>query len=65
MLAYERSSNSEIARIALNFSNEPRNISLSSGRITKQLHTNASATPATAANLRLGPCEGVVLISTT
>jgi len=65
VLAYERRSNSEIARVALNFSDQPRNISLGSGRITHQLHTNASAAVATSADLRLGPCEGVVLILTT
>jgi glycosidase len=65
VLAYERSSNSEIARIALNFSDQPCDVSLGSGRITKQLHTNASAALATSADLRLGPCEGAVLVFTT
>lgn len=62
VFAYERSSQREVARIALNFSDEPRNISLGTGRITDSLHTNDDATAATSTNIQLGPCEGIVVI---
>ncbi len=62
VLSYERRSGSEIARIALNFSDAPQRVNLGAGRIAHELHSNASASVASAASIELGPCEGVVLI---
>ena len=65
VLAYERRTDSEVARIALNFSDQPRNVSLGSGRITHQLHTNPSAGVAHPNAFPLGPAEGIVTIIET
>ena len=62
VLAFERRTDSEVARVALNFSDEPRNVSLGSGRITHQLHTNPSAGVAHPNAFPLGPAEGIVTI---
>jgi alpha-glucosidase len=65
VLAYERSSERELARVALNFSDDSRRVSLGTGPITHHLHTNENSTVATSTDLALGPCEGIVLIFTT
>jgi alpha-glucosidase len=65
VFAYERRSETEVARIALNFSDESKRVPLGAGRITHQLHSNENTTVATPADLELAPCEGVVLILAT
>jgi glycosidase len=62
VFAYERRSEAEVARIALNFSDESRRVSLGAGRITHQLHTNENTSVATPTDLELAPCGGIVVI---
>ncbi len=62
VFAYERRSEREVARIALNFSDQPNDVSLGSGRIVDQLHSAANAPIATATAFQLAPAEGIVLI---
>lgn len=65
VFAYQRRSEAEVARIALNFSDETRRVSLGAGTITHQLHTNENSTVASPNEVTLGPCEGILLILDT
>ena len=65
VFAYERRSETEVARIALNFSDESKRVPLGAGRITHQLHSNENTTVATPTDLQLAACEGIVLILAT
>jgi alpha-glucosidase len=62
VLAYERRCGDEVARVALNFGDERRDVSLGAGRVAHQLHTNPAAKIIDPSAFSLGRAEGVVVI---
>jgi glycosidase len=63
VLAYERECDGQRARIALNFADTPRRLSLGSGEIQEALHSAPGAVPpAELGRVELQAAEGVVLV---
>jgi alpha-glucosidase len=62
VFAYERRSGESVARVALNFSEEPREADLGSGAVMAGLSTaRGTPPPERCGRLVLGPSEGIVL----
>jgi glycosidase len=63
VFAYERRHGRQRVVVALNFADEPVQLSLGRGAVAGGLHTRAGARrPRTLARIALGPCEGVALV---
>jgi alpha-glucosidase len=63
ILAYERRSGDEVARIALNLGGEPSRVELGGGRVIGGLHTRpGAALPERVDHLELGPAEGLLVL---
>ncbi|RIL04832.1 MAG: alpha-amylase [Proteobacteria bacterium] len=60
--SYERRSDGERARVALNFSDAPRRVDLGAGRVVAGRRTGAAPLPERAGAVELGPAEGIVAI---
>jgi glycosidase len=63
VLAFERRSHAQVARVALNFASAACRVPLGAGRVAGGRHTRpGAALPGDADALELGPCEGAVLL---
>jgi hypothetical protein len=61
VLAYQRRHEGERVRVVLNFDSEPRRVDLGRGRAVLRTGPGAPR-PDGAAELELGPCEGVLAL---